>query len=32
MKSKKFTREQTLDLAQSMRGQFIIGKALYVAV
>jgi len=32
MKSKKFTREETLDLAQSMRGQFIIGKALYVAV
>ena len=32
MKSKKPTREETLELAQSLRGNFIIGKALYVAV
>ena len=32
MTKKEYTKEETLDLARSLRGQFIIGKALYVAV
>lgn len=32
MSKKNYTREDTIKLVQSLRGQFIIGKALYVAV
>tara|TARA_R100000152_G_C6633605_1_gene80415 strand:+ start:83 stop:352 length:270 start_codon:yes stop_codon:yes gene_type:complete len=32
MKRKNYTKEDTVKLAQSLRGQFVIGKALYVAV
>ena len=32
MTKKEYTKEETLDLARSLRGQFIIGKALYIAV
>lgn len=31
MSEKKHTKKQTLELAQSLRGNFIIGKALYIA-
>tara|TARA_R110001592_G_scaffold20489_4_gene83041 strand:- start:5784 stop:6059 length:276 start_codon:yes stop_codon:yes gene_type:complete len=32
MTEKKHTKEETIELASSLRGQYIIGKALYVAV
>ena len=31
MSEKTHTKKQTLELAQSLRGNFIIGKALYIA-
>ena len=32
MKDKEYTKEETLELFKSLRGHFIVGKALYVAV